>query len=66
MEIFGADIQNHRLLAILLKREFTPGHPVKIDAFGFNKEIPTLTKIYHLDLINEPIPKHNLMNVYDK
>ena len=44
LDLFGADIQNPRLADMLVRRGFSPGPEVTIDAFGFNKQVPTLRK----------------------
>jgi hypothetical protein len=44
LELFGAEIQNPRLQSLLLRRGFEPGPAIKIDAFGFTKEVPTLRR----------------------
>ena len=53
LELYGADIQNPRLVELLAKRGFEPGANVRIDTFGFEKDVPTLRKLYDLTLKDE-------------
>jgi hypothetical protein len=55
IELFGADIQNERLLNVLNKRYgFYPGDPIIINEFGFkNFEVNTLRKTIDLKVISE-------------
>lgn len=48
LELFGADLQNDALANILVRRGFTPGEPVLINSFGFNKYVPTLRRLEDL------------------
>ncbi|MCW3640075.1 hypothetical protein [Burkholderia cenocepacia] len=48
LELFGADLQNSALANILVRRGFTPGEPVLINSFGFNKYVPTLRRLEDL------------------
>jgi hypothetical protein len=49
LELFGADIQNDALRSILLRKGFEPGPPVRIDSFGFNKNVETLRRMKTLN-----------------
>ena len=55
IELFGADIQNERLLNVLNKRYgFYPGEPIIISEFGFKSfEVNTLRKTIDLKLTSE-------------
>ncbi|WP_157654806.1 hypothetical protein [Burkholderia ubonensis] len=48
LELFGADLQNDALANILVRRGFTPGEPVLINSFGFNKYVPTPRRLEDL------------------
>lgn len=60
LELYGADIQNPRLAELLSKRGFEPGALVRINTFGFDKDVETLRKFYDLTLQDEYLINNQL------